>query len=151
MLAAYATGLRHDAHQSVCRQPPRASPAATAARLQTFAQEAARLGADTGPQGVRRTLEASQALLQLGGAYVGTVLRGGTPDAPPALLRKLFEKLGATYVKLGQFVASSPSLFPAEYVEEFQRCLDRTEPVPYAQIRRVIEQELKQPITEVCY
>ena len=30
----------------------------------------------------------------------------------PVALRKLFERLGATYIKLGQFVASSPSLFP---------------------------------------
>ena len=36
------------------------------------------------------------------------------------VLRKLFERLGATYIKLGQFIASAPSLFPAEYVTEFQ-------------------------------
>ena len=45
----------------------------------------------------------------------------------PATLRRLFELLGATYIKLGQFVASSPTLFPAEYVTEFQKCLDNTE------------------------
>ena len=38
------------------------------------------------------------------------------------VLRKLFERLGATYIKLGQFIASAPSLFPAEYVTEFQAC-----------------------------
>jgi hypothetical protein len=32
----------------------------------------------------------------------------------PKLLRQLFEELGATYVKLGQFIASSPTLFPPE-------------------------------------
>lgn len=47
----------------------------------------------------------------------------------PATIRTLFDRLGATYIKLGQFVASSPTLFPAEYVEEFQKCLDDTEPV----------------------
>jgi aarF domain-containing kinase len=31
------------------------------------------------------------------------------------VLRKLFERLGATYIKLGQFIASSPTLFPEEY------------------------------------
>ena len=29
----------------------------------------------------------------------------------------------------GQFIASSPTLFPEEYVLEFEKCLDRTEPV----------------------
>lgn len=58
------------------------------------------------------------------------------------LLRQLFEKLGATYIKLGQFIASSPTLFPEDYVTEFQKCLDKTEPVPWAIIERTIESEL---------
>jgi 2,4-dichlorophenol 6-monooxygenase len=36
------------------------------------------------------------------------------------------EELGATYVKVGQFIASSPTLFPPEYVQEFQKTLDKT-------------------------
>jgi predicted unusual protein kinase regulating ubiquinone biosynthesis (AarF/ABC1/UbiB family) len=39
-------------------------------------------------------------------------LRSGQVDPPQTVLRKLFERLGATYIKLGQFIASSPSLFP---------------------------------------
>lgn len=35
------------------------------------------------------------------------------------------------YLKLGQFIASSPTLFPPELVLEMQKCLDQTEPVPY--------------------
>jgi predicted unusual protein kinase regulating ubiquinone biosynthesis (AarF/ABC1/UbiB family) len=62
--------------------------------------------------------------------------------SPPVALRKLFERLGATYVKLGQFVASSPTLFPKEYVLEFQKCLDATEPLEWSVIKRVIETEL---------
>jgi aarF domain-containing kinase len=57
-------------------------------------------------------------------------------------LRKLFERLGATYVKLGQFVASSPSLFPKEYVLEFQKCLDSTEPLSWDVVRKIVENEL---------
>jgi len=48
---------------------------------------------------------------------------------------RLFERLGSTYIKLGQFIASSPSLFPDEYVLEFQKCLDKTDAVPFSQIR----------------
>lgn len=64
------------------------------------------------------------------------------PFSAPVALRKLFERLGATYVKLGQFVASSPTLFPREYVTEFQKCLDATEPLEWNVIKRVIETEL---------
>lgn len=68
---------------------------------------------------------------------------------PETLLRRLFEKLGATYIKLGQFIASSPTLFPPEYVLEFQKCLDKTDPVPWDGIKKTIEDELKQPLNAV--
>ncbi|MBF0100277.1 MAG: AarF/ABC1/UbiB kinase family protein [Desulfobacterales bacterium] len=70
-------------------------------------------------------------------------------DRPPApkLMRKTFEKLGATYIKLGQFIASSPSLFPAEYVEEFQYCLDKTDPLPFKKIEPILKKELGQPLS----
>lgn len=67
----------------------------------------------------------------------------------PRVLRRVFEELGATYIKLGQFIASSPTLFPAEYVEEFQACLDRTPTVPYETIRRIIQADLKRPIITI--
>jgi len=76
-------------------------------------------------------------------------LQGGGRDAPPAVLRKLFERLGPTYIKLGQFIASSPSLFPEEYVKEFQKCLDSTPPVPWNIIRTTIETDLGRPLDEV--
>jgi len=68
-------------------------------------------------------------------------LRDGRPPAP-RFLRQTCERLGATYIKLGQFVASSPSLFPAEYVTEFEACLDRTEPLPFRTVQRVMRREL---------
>ena len=58
----------------------------------------------------------------------------------PAPLRQTFEELGATYIKLGQFIASSPSLLPAEYVEEFQKCLARTDPLPFKTIETILKQ-----------
>ena len=64
-------------------------------------------------------------------------------------MRKLFERLGATYIKLGQFIASSPTLFPPEYVLEFEKCLDRTEPVSWEVIERTICSELGRPIESV--
>eukprot|EP00557_Chaetoceros_sp_GSL56_P012792 CAMPEP_0176486238 /NCGR_PEP_ID=MMETSP0200_2-20121128/5461_1 /TAXON_ID=947934 /ORGANISM="Chaetoceros sp., Strain GSL56" /LENGTH=615 /DNA_ID=CAMNT_0017882925 /DNA_START=165 /DNA_END=2012 /DNA_ORIENTATION=+ len=60
----------------------------------------------------------------------------------PVALRKLFERMGATYIKLGQFIASSPTLFPKEYVVEFQKCLDSTEPLEWSIIEKVIQKEL---------
>lgn len=67
-------------------------------------------------------------------------------ELAPRTLRKLFERLGATYVKLGQFIASSPTLFPADYVLEFQKCLDSSPTVPYETIKRIVESELNMPL-----
>lgn len=36
------------------------------------------------------------------------------------LLRDTMQDLGTTYIKLGQLIASSPSLFPHEYVDAFK-------------------------------
>ena len=44
--------------------------------------------------------------------------------------------------RLGQFIASSPTLFPSEYVAEFQQTLDRAPPVPYSAIEAVLRREL---------
>jgi len=70
-------------------------------------------------------------------------------DVAPRTLRKLFERLGATYVKLGQFIASSPTLFPPEYVLEFQKCLDDTPRTEFSVVKQTVERELGRPISEV--
>ena len=57
------------------------------------------------------------------------------------LMRETFEELGSTYIKLGQFIASTPSLFPREYVEEFQGCLDQTPTLPFSYIQQVLASE----------
>ena len=57
------------------------------------------------------------------------------------LMRETFESLGSTYIKLGQFIASTPSLFPREYVEEFQGCLDQTPSLPFSYVQQVLASE----------
>ena len=59
------------------------------------------------------------------------------------LMRETFESLGSTYIKLGQFIASTPSLFPREYAEEFQGCLDQTPTLPFSYIQGVLNEEFE--------
>lgn len=59
------------------------------------------------------------------------------------LMRETFESLGSTYIKLGQFIASTPSLFPREYVEEFQGCLDQTPSLPFSYVQGVLASEFE--------
>ena len=124
---------------------------------QKLVEDGFKLASETPPEvGLRRTLQASRAVLMTGTELLRKFQGAGRAPTTeellaevPATLRRLFELLGATYIKLGQFVASSPTIFPAEYVTEFQKCLDNTEPVPFSRIKRVIESDLKRPLSEV--
>ncbi|WP_328190191.1 ABC1 kinase family protein [Marinobacter sp. OP 3.4] len=98
-------------------------------------------------QGLKGALRIGQTMTVLGRTGLGWV-RGHRPPAP-RMLRETFESLGATYIKLGQFIASSPTFFPREYVDEFQGCLDRTSSIPYTAIRRILREELGRPLEEV--
>merc|ERR1711871_1284324 len=82
-----------------------------------------------------------------GGEAVGAATSNNV--SAPLLLRRLCEELGATYVKLGQFIASSPTLFPPEYVQEFQKTLDQTPPMEWSLVQPLIESELGKPIGDV--
>ena len=104
---------------------------------------------EAGPRaGPARTLEAYRAVAQTAQEFLPKLLTSNSRSVSsmfPVIIRTLFERMGITYIKLGQFVASSPTLFPKEYVKEFQKCLDQTEPLPWSTIERVIEEELGGP------
>ncbi len=97
--------------------------------------------------GVKSAFRIGQTAVVLTEAGLGWILGDRPPT--PALMRRTFERLGATYIKLGQFIASAPSFFPPEYVEEFQGCLDKTEPLPYSVIEKVLKSELGKNPDEV--
>ncbi|MBW2218150.1 MAG: AarF/ABC1/UbiB kinase family protein [Deltaproteobacteria bacterium] len=90
-----------------------------------------------GFNGLKRIRQTATALARTGADWI----LDGQPSTP-VLMRRAFERLGATYIKLGQLIASSPSLFPEAYVKEFQRCLDQTEPVPFKEMKKILEKEL---------
>jgi ubiquinone biosynthesis protein len=64
-------------------------------------------------------------------------------------LRIVFERLGPTYIKLGQIVSSGKGLFPDELVEEFKRCRDQVPPESFEQVRTMVEAELEAPLETI--
>eukprot|EP00903_Cladosiphon_okamuranus_P020311 g18636.t1 len=110
-----------------------------------------RTGAIRSSQAARATATTAidVALNVLGGVREGTGPVETLRKSPPSVLRKLCEKMGATYIKVGQFIASSPTLFPADYVKEFQKCLDKTDSIPWRTMRPIIEKDLGKRVTEV--
>jgi len=67
----------------------------------------------------------------------------------PQRIRRVFEELGPTFVKLGQLLSTRADLFPPEYLDEFKKLQSRVPPVPFEKIQVVIEKEFKQPISEI--
>ena len=64
-------------------------------------------------------------------------------------LRRSFERLGSTYIKLGQIVSGGDGLFPEELVGEFKKLRDRVPAEPFAAVREIVETELGRPLDEV--
>ena len=60
-----------------------------------------------------------------------------------------FDQLGPTFVKLGQLIASSPSLFPAPLADACLKMLDEVRPFDPATVRRLVEEELGAPPEEI--
>jgi ubiquinone biosynthesis protein len=76
-----------------------------------------------------------------------------TPEASRAFIsfrmRKAVERLGSTYIKLGQIISSGEGLFPVELVNEFKLCRDQVPPFSFEDAQRVIEQDLGARLTDV--
>ncbi len=133
--------------------PPLPSPFETLKRLTSaeareLNKELLELALAQDPQVVfKRSLDLARAVRTVGGEAAASAVSNNV--STPVLLRRLCEELGATYVKLGQFIASSPTLFPPEYVAEFQKTLDQTPPMPWSQVKPLIEGELGKPLNKV--
>ena len=75
----------------------------------------------------------------------GSVSRAGISRR----LRKAFEKLGPTYIKLGQIVSAGEGIFPPELVNEFRLCRDEVPAESFEDVVRVVEEDLDKPMDRV--
>lgn len=57
-------------------------------------------------------------------------------------LRNAFERLGPTYIKLGQIISNGEGIFPIELVSEFRNLRDQVTPQPFNITRQTVESEL---------
>ncbi|HUA94986.1 MAG TPA: AarF/UbiB family protein [Acidimicrobiales bacterium] len=64
------------------------------------------------------------------------------PSAAARPLRHSAQRLGGTFLKFGQMVASSPGLFGEDVADEFRSCLDTGPPVPFPEVRLRVEDDL---------
>src|SRR5215211_6650665 len=62
--------------------------------------------------------------------------------APAEELAKDLERLGPTFIKLGQLLSTRADLLPAPYLEALERLQDHIEPFPYEDVERIVSGEL---------
>jgi ubiquinone biosynthesis protein len=74
----------------------------------------------------------------------------------PAPARTLYERvrlaaeeLGPTFVKLGQFLSMRPDVLPQALILELRKLQDHVQPLPFGQIKPVLDEELPAPLTEL--
>jgi ubiquinone biosynthesis protein len=57
-------------------------------------------------------------------------------------LREMLDELGPTFVKFGQLLSTRPDIVPPDIVVELQKLQDDVRPIPFEDVRRVIQEEL---------
>ena len=73
----------------------------------------------------------------------------GEPLVLPDEMRAVFEELGPTFIRFGQFLSTRPDLLPPHYIAELSKLKDSPAPVPYALVVAVIESELRDRLEKI--
>ena len=64
-------------------------------------------------------------------------------------LRLSCEQLGPTFVKIGQILSTRPDIFSPEIAGELEKLQDSVNPFPFAEARKVIEEEFGEPLENI--
>lgn len=64
-------------------------------------------------------------------------------------LRRAFEELGPSFIKIGQIISTRRDLLPPDYIEELQKLQDNAPEFPFKEIERVFKEEFDQEIHDV--
>jgi ubiquinone biosynthesis protein len=64
-------------------------------------------------------------------------------------LREMLDELGPTFVKFGQLLSTRPDIVPPDIIAELRGLQDDVSPFPFAEVERVILEDLHQPIARL--
>lgn len=67
--------------------------------------------------------------------------------AGPEQLAQDLERLGPTFIKLGQLLSTRPDFLPPDYLAALEKLQDDVDPLPYETMRETVESELGVPIS----
>ena len=64
-------------------------------------------------------------------------------------IRLAIEELGPTFVKLGQILSMRPDILPVPMIKELSRLQDAVGPIPFEDVKKVLEQEFDSPLASL--
>lgn len=67
----------------------------------------------------------------------------------PENLRKAFEELGPTFIKIGQILSTRPDLLPDPYIDELSKLQDSAPPETFEEINNVFFSEFRKSISDM--
>jgi len=78
----------------------------------------------------------------LEGSVLPDEIAAESQTAPAEDLAKDLERLGPTFIKLGQLLSTRADLMPGPYIDALSRLQDQIEPFPYEEVERIVSGEL---------
>ncbi|WP_027309074.1 AarF/ABC1/UbiB kinase family protein [Caloramator sp. ALD01] len=94
---------------------------------------------------LHRFREIVKILAKYGFGYiVDSKIKNQTPS--PENLRRAFEELGPTFIKIGQILSTRPDILPYEYIKELERLQDNVMQIPFEEINDIFTQEFGVPL-----
>ncbi len=112
------------------------------------------MGISLRPEHLKRYVELGRLLIKYGRSDLvkesglSTMFPGDVEVVDPGhepLAEELandLERLGPTFIKLGQLLSTRPDILPPAYVESLTRLQDKVGPFPYAEVERIVTSEL---------
>ncbi len=67
----------------------------------------------------------------------------------PRKIRETLEKLGPSFIKLGQVLSTRPDIVPQPIIQELIKLQDRAKPIDYEIIRKILEENYSSRLTDI--
>lgn len=83
------------------------------------------------------------------GHIYNTKIHSQKKEADPQNLRKAFEELGPSFIKIGQIISTRRDILPKAYIEELAKLQDAAPPFPFQDVRQIFKEEFDQELEEV--
>lgn len=77
------------------------------------------------------------------------VVKNITQQKDPVAVRKAFEELGPTFIKVGQMMSVRTDIFTLAFTKELRNLQDDVKTDPFESVKTLVEKELELPLTEI--